>query len=64
MADSDLENLKDEVAEKVGVPLKEAGENANLTARQIGKVGGNMVKRLVEFGKEKLDDVKDANPLD
>lgn len=55
-ADDELEDLKMEMAEDVGVPLKEHGDNGDLTARQLGKVGGNMVKRLVELGEEKLEE--------
>ena len=35
-------------------PLEEDGDNGDLTARQLGKVGGNMVKRLVERGEQAL----------
>jgi len=54
-----IEDLKEDVAEDVGVPLKKAGDNGALTARQLGKVGGNMVKRLVRLGEEKLDEIDD-----
>lgn len=50
------ERLKFEVAEDVGVPLEKDGDNGDLTARQLGKVGGNMVRRLVELGEEELEE--------
>ncbi len=58
-ADEELEDLKLEVADEVDVPLEEEGDNGDLTARQLGKVGGNMVKKLVRLGEEKLDEADD-----
>lgn len=49
-----MEDLKFEVADDLDVPLEEDGDNGDLTARQLGKIGGNMVKRLVERGEEVL----------
>ncbi len=42
-----MDQLKYEVAREVGVPLKE-GYNGDLTSAQNGKVGGNMVKKMIE----------------
>jgi len=42
-----LNRFKMEAAKTVGVPLKE-GYNGDLTSRQNGSVGGEMVKRMVE----------------
>ncbi|OCB00819.1 alpha/beta-type small acid-soluble spore protein [Clostridium beijerinckii] len=41
-----LEKFKDEVAQELGIPFKEY--NGNLSSRQCGSVGGEMVKRMVE----------------
>ncbi|MGL4873240.1 MAG: small, acid-soluble spore protein, alpha/beta type [Clostridium sp.] len=41
-----LEAFKYEVAKEIGVPLKEY--NGDLTAKQCGAIGGEMVKRMVE----------------
>ncbi len=41
-----LEKIKDEVAQELGIPFKEY--NGNLSSRQCGSVGGEMVKRMVE----------------
>ncbi|MGL5415237.1 MAG: small, acid-soluble spore protein, alpha/beta type [Clostridium sp.] len=43
---SKLEAFKHEVAKEIGVPLKEY--NGDLTAKQCGAIGGEMVKRMVE----------------
>ncbi|MGB7606011.1 MAG: alpha/beta-type small acid-soluble spore protein [Lutisporaceae bacterium] len=42
-----LDRMKYEIASEVGVNLKE-GYNGDITAREAGKVGGNMVRRLIE----------------
>ena len=56
-----MEDLKFEVADDVDVPLEEDGDNGDLTARQLGKVGGNMVKRLVERGEQALAEDAEAD---
>lgn len=40
-----LSNFKNEVAQELGVPFKEY--NGDLSSRQCGSVGGEMVKRMV-----------------
>ncbi len=42
-----LEKFKMEAASEVGVNLKQ-GYNGDLTARQAGSVGGQMVKKMIE----------------
>lgn len=42
-----LNRFKMEAANEVGVNLKE-GYNGDLTSREAGSVGGQMVKRMVE----------------
>lgn len=42
-----LEQFKMEAANEVGVNLKQ-GYNGDLTSRQAGSVGGQMVKKMVE----------------
>ena len=41
-----LSAFKNEVAAEMGVPFSDY--NGNLTSRQCGSVGGEMVKRMVE----------------
>ena len=41
-----LDKFKYEVASELGVPLKE-GYNGDLTAKEAGSIGGEMVKRMV-----------------
>ena len=42
-----LERFKMEAANEVGVNLKQ-GYNGDLTSRQAGSVGGQMVKKMIE----------------
>ena len=42
-----MERFKMEAANEVGVNLKE-GYNGDLTSRQAGSVGGQMVKKMIE----------------
>lgn len=42
-----LNRFKYEVANELGVPLKQ-GYNGDLTSKQNGSVGGEMVKRMIK----------------
>ena len=42
-----LNRFKYEVANEVGVSLKD-GYNGNISARDAGRIGGNMVKKMVQ----------------
>ena len=42
-----MERFKMEAANEVGVNLKQ-GYNGDLTSRQAGSIGGQMVKKMVE----------------
>ena len=42
-----MEKFKMEAASEVGVNLKE-GYNGDLTSREAGSVGGQMVKKMIE----------------
>jgi hypothetical protein len=59
--DESLEPLKDQVAKEVGVDPDRYG--GNVPAKQWGALGGHMVKRLIEKGKDALaDDDNDEEP--
>lgn len=47
-----LSRFKTEVASEMGVPFKDY--NGDLTSRQCGSVGGEMVKRMVEAYEKRL----------
>ena len=42
-----LNRVKMEAAQEVGVDLKQ-GYNGDLTSRQAGSIGGQMVKKMIE----------------
>lgn len=48
-----LNRFKMEAAQEVGVTLKD-GYNGDLTSRQAGSVGGQMVKKMVEAYERNL----------
>ena len=48
-----LERFKYEVADELGVPLKN-GYNGDLTSRQNGSVGGYMVKKMIEQQEKQM----------
>ena len=48
-----LEKFKYEVASEVGVTLKD-GYNGNISARDAGKIGGNMVRKLIQQAENNM----------
>ena len=48
-----MDKFKMEAASEVGVNLKE-GYNGNLTSREAGSVGGQMVKKMIEAYEQGL----------
>lgn len=48
-----MDRFKMEVASELGVPLKQ-GYNGDLTSRQNGSVGGEMVKRMIRKQEEQM----------
>ncbi|NLK74737.1 MAG: alpha/beta-type small acid-soluble spore protein [Clostridiales bacterium] len=48
-----LNRFKMEVANELGVPLKQ-GYNGDLTSRQNGSVGGEMVRRMIRRQEEQM----------
>lgn len=48
-----MNKFKMEVANEVGVNLKQ-GYNGDLTSKQAGTVGGNMVKKLIQQAESNM----------
>ena len=48
-----MNKFKMEAASEVGVNLKQ-GYNGDLTAREVGSVGGQMVKKMIESYEKNL----------
>ena len=49
-----LDKFKYEVANEIGVNLKQ-GYNGDLTSREAGSIGGQMVKKLVEKAANEMN---------
>ncbi len=48
-----LNKFKYEVAQEVGVTLKD-GYNGNLSSRDAGRIGGNMVRKLIQQAENSM----------
>lgn len=61
----DFERLKFELAQELGVPLQ-PGYNGDLPAREAGrlggKIGGNMVRRMIAFAEQVLASTPPQQP--
>ena len=51
---SKLQNLKTEVASSLNVNLKQ-GYNGDLTSREAGSIGGEMVKRMIAYAQNNMN---------
>lgn len=52
-----LDRFKMEVAQELGVPLKQ-GYNGDLTSAQNGSVGGEMVRQMIKKQEESMSGTK------
>ncbi len=48
-----LDKFKYEVASEVGVNLKD-GYNGDLSSRDAGRIGGNMVKKMIQQAENQM----------
>ena len=48
-----MKRFKEEVASELGVPLKD-GYNGDLTSKQAGSIGGEMVKKMIMHAENTL----------
>ena len=49
-----LNSIKMQAASEVGVPLKDNGYNGDLTSKQAGSIGGQMVKQMIEAYEQQM----------
>lgn len=56
-----LDNMKYEIATSFGINLKN-GYNGDLTSRQNGSVGGEMVKRMIQQYEQSISNQGGAMP--
>ena len=52
-ANEAMKRFKEEVASELGVPLKD-GYNGDLTSKQAGSIGGEMVKKMIMKQEEQM----------
>ena len=52
-AKSAMNRFKEEVASELGVSLKE-GYNGDISARDAGRIGGNMVRKLIQQAESQM----------
>lgn len=48
-----LQSFKSEVASSLNIDLKQ-GYNGDLTSREAGSIGGEMVKRMIAYAEKNL----------
>ena len=48
-----MENMKQVVANELGITLNK-GYNGNLSSRDAGYIGGNMVKKMIEAQEKQM----------
>jgi len=51
-----LDNMKYEIARELNLPVQQGSEDywGNLTSRDCGAVGGEMVRRMITFAEQAL----------
>ena len=56
-AEDELDSLKEEVAEELHLDddIKKLGFE-NMTTREVGKIGGNMVKKMIKYSEKQMDE--------
>lgn len=56
-AEDELDSLKQETAEKLNLDddIEKRGWE-NMTTREVDKVGGNMVKKMIKFAEKEMDE--------
>ncbi|MBR3697473.1 MAG: alpha/beta-type small acid-soluble spore protein [Clostridia bacterium] len=52
-AQESLDKFKYEIANEMGISLKD-GYNGNLSSRDAGRIGGNMVRKLIEQAEKNM----------
>ncbi|MCR8659062.1 alpha/beta-type small acid-soluble spore protein [Paenibacillus endoradicis] len=50
----EIDQMKFEIAQELGIQLPQDGYYGNMTTRDIGSIGGYITKRLVALGQQQL----------
>lgn len=53
-ASAALQQMRNEIASELGIPLSQDGYYGNYTSRDMGSIGGYMTKRLVQIAEQSL----------
>lgn len=53
-----LEQMKNEIATELGIEI-----HADMTARDAGKIGGQITQRLIALGEQKLMEMSTEQPV-
>ncbi|AYO30878.1 small, acid-soluble spore protein, alpha/beta type [Biomaibacter acetigenes] len=55
-AEDELDSLKEEVAEELHLDddIEKRGWE-NMTTREVGKIGGNMIRKMINLAEEEMD---------
>lgn len=48
-----MNNMKHEVASELGIEMKQ-GYNGNMSSKDAGRIGGNMVKKMIESEEQRM----------
>lgn len=61
-SEKELDQLKWEVAEELHLDddIQEKGFE-NMTTREVGQIGGNMVRKMIEYAEEQMSDGVDID---
>lgn len=49
-----LEQMKYEIAQELGIQLPADGYYGNMTTRDMGTIGGNITRRLIQIAEQQL----------
>ncbi|MDQ6421785.1 alpha/beta-type small acid-soluble spore protein [Paenibacillus sp. LHD-117] len=49
-----LEQMKYEIAGELGIQLPQDGYYGNMTTRDMGSIGGNITRRLVQMAEQQI----------
>jgi len=52
-----LSGMKQMVASEIGITLK-PGDNGDLTARDAGRIGGSMVRKMIQYASDNMPEAQ------
>lgn len=60
-SNKNLDTLKWSSATEAGVNLKQ-GYNGDLAAKDAGRIGGQMVRKMIQFAENNMPEARSTNP--